>query len=116
MCPPLEQLPNNEERYFIPMESIVQGAEIYVQLRSRATVAINDYFQLTRLGELSLDHIVSSCLSLLAVRAYIDHEEKDHAGITNELFNQRQLAAKMRERNIKVHISLKIKEYIDGKL
>lgn len=73
--------------------------------RDSAIRAVNNYFrdiQLLRSIEyLTIDQVVTQCLQLVAVASYLDWDE------------QLEYA---RRKEIKLHISVKIREYIDGKL
>jgi hypothetical protein len=100
-----------EERFTLPEGKKYFTREDMEKLRTRETRkdsairAINNYFQSCRqlrtLEHLTIDALVQHCFNLVAVASYVDEE--------HELEVQHR-------RNIKNHISMKIKEYIDGKL
>jgi hypothetical protein len=117
---PLEQLPNNDDRYFVPVQPTVSTAQAakYESLRSAAAVAINNYFsdlQTFRcFKHITIDDFISNCFKLSAVKEYINAEPDELESVNS--FNLINMNNIIRVRNIKIHIVLKIKEYIDGKL
>lgn len=101
------------------LQSDAQRLSRYEKLRSAGANAINDYFTHLRnchcLDSISISELVHNCMELIAVREYVDAILYLHVGDGEEQKSALEDAECRRRRiNIRNHISMKIKEYIDG--
>jgi hypothetical protein len=119
--PPIEQRENNTDHFFIPQEmQMLEQKEMLgvMNARDKATRAINDYTSFLCkqgiMGHMTIDDYINNCLALAPVRDYL-HFADDHCNPTLDDGIKRCLE-QHHTRNIRIHISLKIKEYIDGDL
>lgn len=102
MSAPME---NHRDRFFIPTNNPPPQTKQTITRRDSAIRAINNWFINTNndrtLEMMTIDAIVQRCFQLRAVVSYIaDEEASTHYHHHN---------------NIRAHICMKLKEYIDGK-
>lgn len=107
----------HKDRFFIPpgAKPTPHLPAHYVNLRDEAAAAINEYFHFfgRKIGDFTLDHIVHNCMILTPVRKFIDGSYADHS--THQASEELIVQQTMRERSVRNHITMKLKEYIDGR-
>lgn len=101
------------------LQSDAQRLSRYEKLRTAAATAVNDYFTHLRnchcLDSISITELVRNSLELIAVREYVDAILYLHTNADEEQKSVLEDAECLRRKvNIRNHISMKIKEYIDG--